>query len=179
MKTIAFKNRNQWLFLSKICAKSIKAVPRGSHYALPIEDDQVDKVLDIVSRRIATPLTDISVIDYSVAMDMAHRKRPIAKVVDDSETAKKFDIKPWHHLHFLGDIIAVVVWDTRVVDKVIKIDELTNEDFANLRFTNTDNHKSLKIDKLSSNDMQLVTVNADRITSSLTNEQFKLIGKDY
>ena len=87
---------------------------------------------------------NVEIIDFEVYKREALHHFPVLKVKEGSTTAEKFGFEQFHHLHCFGNIICAVVWDTREVQKVIKVDELTDEDINNLVFFENDNYKRLK-----------------------------------
>lgn len=87
---------------------------------------------------------NVEIMDFEVYKREALHHFPVLKVKEGSTTAEKFGFEQFHHLHCFGDIICAVVWDTREVQKVIKVDDLTDEDINNLVFFENDNYKRLK-----------------------------------
>lgn len=78
----------------------------------------------------------IEEIDQHLAFIESMRKNPLVRVIDEnSETSKRTGLKPWHHVNIYGNKAYGVIWDTREIDVVAKIDDI---DFSELEIVKTD-----------------------------------------
>ena len=48
---------------------------------------------------------------------------PVLRFKNNIVVMEQLGIQPWHHLFFSGDKVYVYVWDTRIVEKVINVED--------------------------------------------------------
>jgi hypothetical protein len=78
---------------------------------------RVSRNLILQNQRIATPI-------YRFIKHRRNRKYDIDESYNENiGYAQELGIQQWHHLLFIGDKIYVYVWDTRVVEKVLTIEQ--------------------------------------------------------
>jgi hypothetical protein len=150
MKTIIIvkKDGSKWPIMSWT-KKRLNITHMYSMKAHAFEDAEAQQLYDSMKASLQaqnekSETADVELMDMQDYRTEALKHYPVLKVVEGSTTAVKFGIEPFHHCHAFGDIINVVVWDTREVQRIIKVEDLTDEDIANFRLFDKDNYKHLK-----------------------------------
>lgn len=135
-------------FVTKVNNKSIRTTRRlGRLYssvecsAITAGEAMVQHVLDYDSEKRGyayklEPVNQFEAYNYSM------RYAPIIRFPQESEKTEQLGIKPWHHCMCFGNHMFLVVWDTRIIEKVIEISEQIP--FNEAVFVNSDNDKTLK-----------------------------------
>jgi hypothetical protein len=141
MKVILVKAKTgQWLPYQKHTDKSIilSKTQFGQIVAVLEEHEAIIELARINERGF-----NAYDIDSEKYFEMQRQYQPVCKVIENSETANSYNIKPWHHLYFYGNKVIKVIWDTRVVEEIFDINGFGDEDFANMYFI-TDTCTTLK-----------------------------------
>ena len=129
-------------FTSKGCRLGVILPVSTINYE--VNDDNTAKLTEMFSNH--TRDLNLGIMSYEEAMKISNERHPICKAIEDSEFAKKYDIKPWHHLHFFGNFMALVIRDTRLITNAINVNELTDEDFSQMKYEYSDNMKPIPLD---------------------------------
>jgi hypothetical protein len=132
-------------FVARITPKGCKlsiVLPESINYEVNVDNT---KKLTEMFRNHRRDL-QLGIMTYNEAVRLTMDRHPICKAIEGSEFAKKYDIKPWHHLHFFGNFMALVIWDTRLITNAINVSKLTDADFAQMKYEYSDNMKPIHVD---------------------------------
>lgn len=104
-----------------------------------MSDDKVQETFDRVTPIMQNLHCTTTIRDFDEVKAQGLREHPICKAIPGTSTAERLDLHDWEHINFQGNLAIAVVWDTRVITKVMLIDDLTDEDFSNMQFVYNDN----------------------------------------
>lgn len=90
------------------------------------------------------PNAIVEVMPQHIAFQESMKVSPICRCFEESDTAKKTGIKPWHHCKFIGDKVYCWVWDTRTLELIIDVATISPADFI---YVYTDNQLPLNYDE--------------------------------
>jgi hypothetical protein len=150
------------LFLTKVNNRSIKVMPAISRLfssnecsAICAGEAMAKHIYETNGERIT-----IEEINMHEAFNYSMKRNPVFKVIDNSETAIRTGIKPWHHCFAIGDKVFCIVWDTRMIDQVIPIEQITWSDCTILKTDNGQEFTHIKrTDKIHPLDILLNSLN--------------------